>query len=89
MADPLQQQRWRRKVHLVKRQLNVMARSQTHEGLDHLAAAYGLAGKAEAVAFACFVARSLAQRSEYDPAAARLLADVVEGYRRQRRFHAP
>jgi hypothetical protein len=89
MADSGQQQRWRRKVHLIKRQLNVMARAQTHEALDHLAAAFALAGKAEAVAFACFVTRTLMQRAEYDPAAARMLADAVEGYRHQRHFHAP
>ncbi|MCU0839215.1 MAG: hypothetical protein MUE49_10910 [Rhodospirillales bacterium] len=89
MADSGQQQRWRRKVHLVKRQLNVMARSQTHDALDRLSAAFSLAGKAEAVAFACFVVRSLMQRAEYDPVAAQLLADTVEGYRQQRRFHAP
>lgn len=89
MADSEQQQRWRRKVHLVKRQLNVMARSQTHDALDRLAAAFELSGKAEAVAFASFVARALMQRAEYDPTSARVLADIVEGYRQQRRFHAP
>jgi len=89
MADTSQQQRWRQKVHIVKRQLNVMARSQTHDALERLAAAFALGGKAEAVAFACFVARALMQRAEYDPSTARLLADIVEGYRQQRRFHAP
>jgi hypothetical protein len=89
MAATTQQRRWRHKVHLVKRQLNVMARSQTHDTLDRLAIAYALAGKGEAVAFACFFVRALEQRAEYDPAAARLVADAVEAYRRQRHHHAP
>lgn len=89
MAEAKSQQRWRQKVQLIKSQLNVMARAQTHDGLERLAEAHQLRGKAEAVAFACFVTRALMQRAEYSPEAARMLDDFAAGYRRDRHFHAP
>jgi len=89
MAEARSQQRWRRKVQLIKSQLNVMARTQIHEVLDQLARTYQLRGKAEAVAFACFVTRALIQRAEYSPEAAQMLRDFADGYHRDRRFHAP
>lgn len=89
MATTRSQQRWRSKNRLVKTQLNVMARRQTHDALDELASAFALRGKAEAVSFACFVARGLIQRAEYNPDAKRMLEDFAAGYHRDRDVHAP
>ena len=75
MTTPDVQQRWRRKHRFVKRQLNVMARGQTHAALDGFAERFRLRGKGEAVAFACFVTRALMQRAEYSAEAAQMLRD--------------
>jgi hypothetical protein len=88
MANPDVQQRWRRKHRFVKRQLNVMARGQTHVALDGFAEHFRLRGKGEAVAFACFVTRALMQRAEYSAEAARMLDDFATGYHRDRDLHA-
>ncbi len=88
MARAHLQQKWRKKNRLVKRQLNVMARQHTHEALESVATAYGLRGKGEAVAFACFVVRALIQRAEYSAEAARLLEDLAVGYHDNRDIHS-
>ncbi|MQX38044.1 hypothetical protein [Roseospira navarrensis] len=84
MATPQSQRRWRSKNHLVKRQLNVMARGLVHEYLEDIAAAHGLRGKGEAVAFAAFTVRLLMQHADHDPAAAQRLADLRDSYHRDR-----
>lgn len=88
MAQAEAQDRWRRKNHLVKTQLNVMARRQTHDALDQLAEQFDLRGKGEAVAFSCFLARALLQRAEYDADAAQMVRDFAAGYQRDRDFYA-
>jgi hypothetical protein len=88
MANPDVQQRWRRKHRFVKRQLNIMARGQTHVALDGFAERFRLRGKGEAVAFACFVTRALMQRAEYSAEAAQMLDDFAMGYHRDRDLHA-
>jgi hypothetical protein len=84
MATTESQRRWRGKNHLVKRQLNVMARGLIHEYLDEIAATGDLRGKGEAVTFSAFAVRLLMQQAEYDPDAARRLADLRETYHRDR-----
>ncbi len=88
MAQTQSQRRWRQKYRLVKRQLNVMARKTTHDALAQFARLFGLKGKGEAVAFACFVTRALLQRAEYNADAAQMLEDFTAGYRRDRDIHA-
>jgi hypothetical protein len=88
MADSKVQRRWRQKHRFVKRQLNVMARRQTHDSLRGFAQAFRLRGKAEAVAFACFVTRALMQRAEYYVEAARMIDDFALGYHRDRDLHS-
>ncbi|NJO67582.1 MAG: hypothetical protein HC826_01085 [Rhodospirillales bacterium] len=88
MAQAQAQERWRQKNYLIKTQLNVMARRHTHDTLGRIAADYDLRGKGEAVAFACFVVRALAQRAEYNPEAAQMLRDFADGYHRDRDFYA-
>ncbi len=88
MVDPIVQHRWRRKHRFVKRQLNVMARTQTHAALAQFAERFGLRGKGEAVAFACFVTRALIQRADYSPEAAQMLDDLALGYHRDRDLHS-
>lgn len=88
MAQTQAQDRWRRKNHLIKTQLNVMARRQTHDALDRIAGQFGLRGKGEAVAFACFVTQALLQRADYSPDVAQMLSDFASGYHRDRDFYA-
>lgn len=88
MARAHLQRKWRAKHRLVKRQLNVMARQHTHDALDAVATTYGLRGKGEAVAFACFVVRALIQRAEYSTDDARLLEDLAVGYHENRDIHS-
>jgi hypothetical protein len=88
MADSVSQKKWRDKNLLVKRQLNIMARKQTHDALERMAEAFGLRGKGEAVTFACFVARALIQRADYDLHASRMLDDFAAGYHRDRDIHS-
>lgn len=89
MAQAHAQNKWRSKNRFIKRQLNVMARQQTHEALKDMAARYGLRGKAEAVTFACFVVRALMQRAEYSREAARMLDELAIGYHGNRDLHSP
>ena len=88
MARAHLQKKWRDKNRFVKHQLNVMARNHTHEALNSLAKTYGLRGKGEAVAFACFVVRALIQRAEYSQDAARLMEDLATGYHDNRDIHS-
>lgn len=88
MARAHLQKKWRDKNRLVKRQLNVMARQHAHDALEVMAANYGLRGKGEAVAFACFVVRTLIQRAEYDGDAEQLLEDLANGYHKYRDIHS-
>lgn len=88
MANSASQKKWRDRNRLVKRQLNIMARKQTHDALAEMAQTFGLRGKGEAVTFACFVARALIQRAEYAAEAARMLDDFAAGYHRDRDIHS-
>jgi len=84
MATREAQRKWRLTHRYVKRQLNVMARENTHRLLDSFAERFGLRGKGEAVTFATFVTEALVQRSDFSDEAKRLLEDVAEAYRRDR-----
>ena len=88
MATATTQNKWRRKNRLVKSQLNVMARKQTHEELDDFAAAFRLRGKGEAVTFAAFVTQALVQRADFDAKAAQMLDDFTEAYHRDRDIYS-
>jgi hypothetical protein len=87
MATSASQRRWRSRNHLVKRQLNVMVRGLVHDYLDEIAAAHGLRGKGEAVAFAAFAVRLMMQHAAHDPAAAQRLADLCDSYHRDRELY--
>ena len=84
MATTRAQRKWRDKHRLVKSQLNVMMRNLIHEYLNEISGTFALRGKGEAVTFACFVAKALMQRAEYDTEAARALDAFAETYRRDR-----
>ncbi|GEM_PF-279511 len=84
MATAEAQTKWRRKNHIMKRQLNVMARKLVHEYLEEIAETYDLEGKGEAVTFACFVTKSLMQQAEFNEEAARLLDVFDQSYQRDR-----
>ena len=88
MANSTTQRKWRQKYRFVKRQLNVMARKQTHEALQVFVEVFRLRGKGEAVSFACFVTRALMQRAEYSAVAALMLDDFALGYHRDRELHS-
>ncbi len=88
MVNSASQKKWRDKNRLVKRQLNIMARKQTHDALEQMAEAFNLRGKGEAVTFACFVTRALIQRAEYGAEAAQMLDDFTDGYHRDRDIHS-
>jgi len=88
MTTAQSQDRWRRRHRYEKKQLNVMARVETHRALEEIAAAHALRGKGEAVTFACFVVRWLAQHGDHHPEARRLLAMLAEAYHRERDLHA-
>jgi len=84
MATAKTQKKWRRKNHLVKSQLNVVARRSVHEELENLATSFQLRGKGEAVTFSAFIARALIQRADYNTEAARMLDDFAAAYHRDR-----
>ena len=88
MATSTTQNTWRRKNRLVKSQLNVMARKQTHEELEEFAATFQLLGKGEAVTFAAFLTKGLMQRAEFDGEAARMLDDITAAYHRDRDIYS-
>ena len=87
MATTAAQRKWRDKNRLVKTQLNVMARKQIHEELEDFARSFQLRGKGEAVTFAAFVTRALAQRADFDAKAARMLDDFAAAYHRDREMY--
>lgn len=84
MATLKSQQRWRAKNHLVKSQLNVMARRLVHDDLAEIAARYGLRGKGEAIGFTSFVTKGLMQYADHDPQARRFLDLFAAAYGRER-----
>jgi hypothetical protein len=84
MATRAAQFKWRQKNRLVKSQLNVMVRRLVHRDLEELASAVSLRGKGEAVSFASFVAKGLAQYAEHDSEAKRLFGLFRSAYARDR-----
>lgn len=84
MATRAAQFKWRQKNRLVKSQLNVMVRRLVHRDLEELASAVSLRGKGEAVSFASFVAKGLAQYAEHDTEAKRLFGLFRSAYARDR-----
>ena len=84
MATVEAQGRWRRKVHPVRRQLNVMTPVSVHKDLEELAAAYELRGKGEAVAFAAYLAKGLVQYADHSQPARQLLDLFAKAYERDR-----
>lgn len=87
MAAARHQKKWRDKHRLVKSQLNVVARRAVHDELDRFAESFQLRGKGEAVSFATFITRALAQRAGLSADAARMLDDFVAAYHRDRDLH--
>lgn len=83
------QRKWRAKNRQVKSQLNVMARTITHEGLAEVAHLFGLTGKAEAVAFCTYVVREMKQKGERDAATYLYLDALKAGFKRNRDVFAP
>ncbi|GAB3131105.1 hypothetical protein [Novispirillum itersonii] len=89
MATTAAQTRWRNRNRFSKKQLNVMARLETHQALEDIASAFALRGKAEAVTFSCFVLRWLMQQQDLNEEARRLLALLTESYHNDRDIYAP
>ena len=89
MATTQSQNRWRSRNRYSKKQLNVMARLETHTALEDIAAAYSLRGKAEAVTFACFIVRWLMQQAEHNAATAEMLSALTDSYHADREIYAP
>ena len=83
------QRKWRDKNRFVKTQLNVMARTITHEGLKEVAEAFDLKGKAEAVAFCAYVVRAMQQKSDRDAATYLYLDALKAGFKRDRDVFSP
>ncbi len=88
MATARSQTRWRSRNRFTKKQLNVMARVETHEALEAIAAAHALRGKGEAVTFACFVTRWLMQKSAHNREAATLLTLLSDVYHKDRETYS-
>ncbi len=84
MATVEAQGRWRRKVRPLKRQLNVMTNVSVHKDLDELAATFELRGKGEAVAFAVYMTKGLAQYGAHSQPARQLFDLFVKAYHRDR-----
>jgi len=89
MATTEAQQKWREKHKHVKSQLNVMARTVTHEGLKSISDTFGLKGKAEAVAFCAYVVKSMQQKGQRDAATFLYLDALKAGFKRDRDSYAP
>ena|GEM_PF-808865 len=83
------QSKWRDKNRFVKSQLNVMARTITHEGLLEIASTFNLKGKAEAVAFCAYVVRAMKQKSDRDAATYLYLDALKAGFKRDRDVFSP
>lgn len=88
MATANAQRKWRDKHRFVKTQLNVTARKLIHDYLDEIAGGFGLRGKAEAVAFACFATKALMQRASFDKETAELLDVFQATYHADRDIYA-
>ncbi|MDP6573578.1 MAG: hypothetical protein QGI63_06330 [Rhodospirillales bacterium] len=88
MATAEAQKKWRDKHRFVKRQLNVMTGKRVHQYLGEIAGQFDLRGKGEAVTFAAFVTKALAQHAEFDRHAARMLEDFADIYHRDRDIYA-
>ncbi len=82
MAETKAQNKWRDKYRFIKTQLNVM-------GLEEIASTYKLKGKAEAVAFCCFITRAQMQRGWNDPKSKMMLDSLVASFRGQRDIYSP
>ncbi|MCK5166106.1 MAG: hypothetical protein KAQ66_02265 [Rhodospirillaceae bacterium] len=89
MAEAKAQNKWRDKYRFIKTQLNVMARKITHDGLEEIASTYNLKGKAEAVAFCCYVTRANMQKGWHNPREKILMDSLVAGFRGQRDIYSP
>lgn len=89
MATTAAQTRWRTRNRFSKKQLNVMARLETHQALEDIASAFALRGKAEAVTFSCFILRWLMQQQGENAEARRLLALLSESYHKDRDIYCP
>jgi len=87
MATAAAQDAWRRKVRVLRRQLNVMLRRRVHDDLEEIADSYGLRGKGEAIAFATYVVRGLEQYREHDASAGHLLDVFERAYARDREMY--
>jgi len=83
------QRRWREKNKTVKSQLNVMAKTITHENLSFTAEELDLSGKAEAVAFCAYVVKSMMQKGERDATTYLYLEALKAGYKRDRDIFSP
>lgn len=88
MATAKSQTRWRSRNRYSKKQLNVMARVETHEALEDIAVTQDLRGKGEAVTFACFVTRWLMQQSAHNREAETLMALLSDVYHRDRETYS-
>ena len=84
MATAQSQRRWRAKNRFNKTQLNVMVPRLVHDDLSEISSENDLRGKGEAVSFASFVAKGLAQYANHDPHAAQLLEIFRNSYGRDR-----
>ena len=89
MATAQAQRKWRDKHRFIKSQLNVMARTITHEGLQEVAETFNLRGKAEAVAFCTYVVRAMKQKGEGDAATYLYLDALKAGFKRDRDVFSP
>lgn len=89
MASAEAQRRWREKNRLVKSQLNVMARKETHEELEEAAKEFSLHGKAEAVAFCAYVLRALKFKAKGDATTYLYLNALKAGFKRDRGSFSP
>ncbi len=88
MATAQAQRKWRDKHRFVKKQLNVMARKMTHTYLEDIASKFGLRGKGEAVAFACFVTQALIQRADFNTESSRVLDVFADTYHQDRDIYS-
>jgi len=89
MASTQAQRKWRDKNRFVKTQLNVMARTITHKGLEEVADHFGLRGKAEAVAFCAYVVRAMKQKGDREAATYLYLDALKAGFKRDRDIFSP
>lgn len=89
MASTAAQRKWRDKHRFIKRQLNVMARTITHDGLSEIAQKFDLHGKAEAVAFCVYVVRALMQKGERDATTYLYVEALKAGFKRDRDVFSP